>query len=84
MSSNPIFHAQIKHIELDFHLFREQVGKGLIQIGFISTKIKSVIFSPYRLEFGLFNIFVRSFIFFLTPHQLGGGIAEVNYCCILL
>jgi len=38
LSTNPIFHAQTKHVEVDYHFVRNQVAKKKIQIRFISSK----------------------------------------------
>jgi hypothetical protein len=38
LSSNPVFHAPIKHIEVDFHFVREQVARKLLQVWFVPSK----------------------------------------------
>jgi hypothetical protein len=38
LSTNPTFHARMKHVEVDYHFVRERIAKGLLDIRFISTK----------------------------------------------
>ena len=38
LSTNPIFHARTKHVEVDYHFLRDQVAKKEIQIHFIPSQ----------------------------------------------
>ena len=38
LSSNPLFHARTKPIEVDYHFVRERVAQKLLQIKFVSFK----------------------------------------------
>ena len=37
LTANPVFHARVKHIEIDFHCVRERVVACELEVRFIST-----------------------------------------------
>jgi histone deacetylase 1/2 len=38
LAANPMFHARMKHIEIDFHFVREKVAAGTLKVRFISSR----------------------------------------------
>ena len=75
LSANPIFHACMKHIEIDFHFVREQVASRQLQISIISGKdqVADLLTKPLpKLRF----LHLRSKLNLLPVLCLRGGVNE--------
>ena len=73
LSANPVFHAQMKHIEIDFHFVREQVAARQLRVCVISSQDQIADLLTKALPKQRFQL-LRSKLNILPAFHLRGGV----------
>ena len=73
LASNPIFHSQTKHIEVDYHFMRECVVRDDLHLHFISTEDQLADLFTKPLSTPRFLKLTSKLMFSTPTHSLEGG-----------
>ena len=77
LAANPVFHARMKHIEIDYHFVREQVKMKNLCIGYLATKDQTTDILTKALPRSHF-LFLKSKLHLLPTLDLQGHVKAFN------
>ncbi|CAN6583600.1 unnamed protein product [Malus baccata var. baccata] len=78
LSTNPVFHAKSKHIEIDYHFVRERVTRGDLKVHHVSSADQFADILTKGLSAPLFQQHCGNLMLCSISHELEGGCKSVN------
>ncbi|CAN6715372.1 unnamed protein product [Malus baccata var. baccata] len=78
LSTNPVFHAKSKHIEIDYHFVRERVTKGDLQVQHVSSADQFADILTKGLSAPMFQQHCGNLMLSSLEHEIEGGCKSVN------
>ncbi|KAM1784958.1 hypothetical protein ACFX12_037917 [Malus domestica] len=73
LSSNPVFHSRVKHIEIDYHFVRERVIRGDLAVQHVSSKEQFADILTKGLSISLFQDHCSNLMLGSHKHEIEGG-----------
>ncbi|KAM0984150.1 hypothetical protein ACFX14_011746 [Malus domestica] len=79
LSTNPVFHAKSKHIEIDYHFVRERVTRGDLQVQHVSSADQSAYILTKGLSTPLFYQHCANLMLSALEHQIEGDVRRMKW-----
>lgn len=73
LSSNPVFHSRVKHIEIDYHFVRERVIRGDLDVQHVSSKEQFADILTKGLSNSLFQEHCSNLMLGSNKYEIEGG-----------
>ncbi|CAN6694260.1 unnamed protein product [Malus baccata var. baccata] len=78
LSSNPVFHSRVKHLEIDYHFVRERVIRGDLHVQHVSSKEQCADILTKGLSNSLFVHHCSNLMLSSHKHELEGGCKDIK------
>ncbi|CAL9003941.1 unnamed protein product [Prunus brigantina] len=78
ISSNPVFHSRMKHLQIDYHFVRERVIRGDLLVQHVSSADQFADILTKGLSIPLFQHHCSNLMLGSSKHEIDGACKDIN------